>query len=177
MDKKFILKLTIIGAIFVIIVGTVWHFIYEWSGKSVTVGLFAPMNESVWEHLKLSTFPFLIFALIELYVLRKNRKNFWCAKAAESYLPVIFIPTVFYIYTSLAGHSILAVDITTFAVAVILGKMISYKLLTADKRQPAALPLIFLVILWASFILFTFRPPHLPPFEDPIEHRYGMANG
>lgn len=45
-DKEFILKLTIIGAIFVIIVGTAWHFIYDWSGNSVIVGLFAPMNES-----------------------------------------------------------------------------------------------------------------------------------
>lgn len=108
-------------------------------------------------------------------MLRRNRKNFWCAKAAELYLPIIFIPLVFYIYTAIAGHSILAVDIATFAIAVILGKIVSYKLLTADKQQPTALPLIFLVILWTCFILFTFTPPHLPPFKDPIEHNYGIT--
>lgn len=114
MDKKFILRLTIIGTIFVIIIGTAWHFIYEWSGKNLVVGILASMNESVWEHLKLSTFPFLIFAMIEFYALKKNRKNFWVAKALESYLPIIFIPLVFYIYNFFTGHSILAVDIATF---------------------------------------------------------------
>ena len=43
----------IIGAVFTIITGTLLHFVYEWSGESLFVGIFSPINESVWEHLKL----------------------------------------------------------------------------------------------------------------------------
>ena len=39
----------IIGAVFTIITGTLLHFVYEWSGESLFVGIFSPINESVWE--------------------------------------------------------------------------------------------------------------------------------
>ena len=54
---------TIAGAVFVLIAGTVSHFVYEWSGNRPAVGLFFPVNESVWEHMKLVFFPMLFYAL------------------------------------------------------------------------------------------------------------------
>ena len=44
--KNYIICFFIIGAI-----GTVGHFLYDLSGKNTFVGYFAPVNESVWEHL------------------------------------------------------------------------------------------------------------------------------
>ena len=38
--------------------GTLNHFLYFLSGQSPIVALFCPVNESVWEHLKLLYFPF-----------------------------------------------------------------------------------------------------------------------
>ena len=40
--------------------GTLFHFIYEWSGFHPLAGLFAPVNESTWEHLKMLFFPVLL---------------------------------------------------------------------------------------------------------------------
>lgn len=48
---------TIIGIIFVLVLGTIFHFLYEWTENNFVVGLFAPINESVWEHMKLVFFP------------------------------------------------------------------------------------------------------------------------
>lgn len=41
------------GFAFVSIVGTLWHFIYQWTGDNRLVALVCPVNESPWEHLKL----------------------------------------------------------------------------------------------------------------------------
>lgn len=48
---------TIIGILFVLITGSVSHFLYDWTGKNPVVGLFTPANESIWEHMKLLFFP------------------------------------------------------------------------------------------------------------------------
>ena len=63
----------IIGAVFTIITGTLLHFVYEWSGESLFVGIFSPINESVWEHLKLLFFPMSVWILIGYFIFGKAR--------------------------------------------------------------------------------------------------------
>ena len=46
----------ILGFVFVSIIGTVNHFVFEWSNENVITGIFTPINESSWEHLKLIFF-------------------------------------------------------------------------------------------------------------------------
>ena len=45
-----------------ILAGCVLHFLYEWQPNAVTA-LFSPVNESLWEHVKLVFWPFLGAAL------------------------------------------------------------------------------------------------------------------
>ena len=66
----------IIGAVFTIITGTLLHFVYEWSGESLFVGIFSPINESVWEHLKLLFFPMSVWILIGYFIFGKNEHYF-----------------------------------------------------------------------------------------------------
>ena len=56
---------TIIGVIFVSAAGTLLHFVYSWTGNNSIIGLFAPVNESTWEHMKLLYFPMLLFCAAE----------------------------------------------------------------------------------------------------------------
>ena len=174
--NKTILKFTIIGALFVIIFGSLFHFVYGWSGNNKIVGSLTPVNESVWEHLKLALIPILLFALIEGYFLRKQNKNLWCVKAAEICLVIFLITAFFYTYTGIIGFNTLWADILlTFVVPVIIGKYLSYKLLIRENQpRNKIIPAIFLLILIFAFIFFTFRPPHLPLFEDKNENTYGI---
>ena len=54
---------TLAGTIFVLVLGTLSHFFYEWSNDNPLIGLFSPINESVWEHMKLLSF--LCFYLLQ----------------------------------------------------------------------------------------------------------------
>jgi hypothetical protein len=134
------------------------------------------VNESVWEHLKLAFWPSLLFMLIEFKPLKKAAVNFAFAKTVGVCFMVAVIPVIFYSYTAFVGESIFAIDITTFIIAVIIGQLISYKLLTARKLPGwlTWLSIVILVLLALVFIVFTFSPPHLPIFNDPISGGYGM---
>lgn len=55
--------------------GTLWHFVYEWSGENPIIGAIAPVNESVWEHLKLLFFPSLFYFITELFLCKEDCEN------------------------------------------------------------------------------------------------------
>lgn len=168
----------IVGTAFIILLGSAFHFTYELSGKSAIVGAFSAVNESVWEHLKLAFWPSLIWVLIEYFPLKKLTNNFLTAKTLGTYLMVIIIPIVFYTYTSIMGRSIFSIDITTFIVAVVAGQIISYRLLKKNHLTRVAdkVAIVMLAVLGIAFIIFTFYPPHLPIFQDPINRGYGIAS-
>jgi hypothetical protein len=175
-DRKSVLIYELIGMVFIILLGSVLHFTFEWSGNQPIVGVFSAVNESVWEHLKLAFWPALLFMLIEYALLKKAGNNFAFAKTIGVYLMVVIIPIIFYCYTAISGKSIFVIDISTFIVAVIIGQLSSYKLLTY-KKLPENLnrvSLIALVLLGLAFVLFTFYPPQLPIFRDPNTGKYGI---
>jgi hypothetical protein len=130
----------------------------------------------VWEHLKLAFWPSLLYAIFEYQIIKKKTNNFFLAKAVGTYLMPIVITATFYSYTAITGESIFLIDILSFIVAVIIGQLASYKLLTykplSNKFEKISLLALFL--LGAAFIIFTFIPPHLPIFQDPISGDYGI---
>jgi hypothetical protein len=166
-----------IGMVFIIVLGSVLHFTFEWSGSQPVVGVFSAVNESVWEHLKLAYWPALLFLLVEYVPLKKAVANFFLAKTVGVYLMVLIIPAVFYSYTAFTGESILAVDIGSFVVAVVVGQLASFKLLTHRRLSEkfAWISLGALVALGIAFAVFTFAPPHVGVFRDPVTGGYGIA--
>jgi hypothetical protein len=167
--RKSVFIYELIGMVFIILLGSVLHFTFEWSGNQPIVGVFSAVNESVWEHLKLAFWPALLFMLVEYVLLKKTANNFAFAKTIGVYLMVIIIPVAFYSYTAITGKSIFVIDISTFVVAVIIGQLSSYKLLIYKKLSENLnrVSLIALVLLGLVFMLFTFYPPQLPIFRDP----------
>jgi hypothetical protein len=176
--KLKILAYELVGVVFIILLGSMLHFTFAFSGNQPIVGAFSAVNESVWEHLKLAFWPSLFFALIESVTpLRRQANNFVFAKTAGVYLMVAIILTIFYTYTAFLSES-LAIDIGSFAVAVIIGQLLSYKLLTIRQlpRWVTWVSLFFYALLAVLFIVFTFYPPEAPVFLDPESGSYGIPN-
>jgi hypothetical protein len=172
-----ILAYELADIVFIIFLGSLLHFTFEFSGGNRVVCVFSAVNESIWEHLKLAFWPAVLFALIELVPLKRVVNNFWLSKTVSIYFMVALIPVIFYAYTAFTGQGIFAVDIASFVVAVIIGQLISYKLLTHRKLASGLnwAALVLLIVLAVIFIVFTFTPPHLQIFQDPITGGYGIA--
>jgi len=159
----------IITVIICIILGIVLHFTYEWSGENFIVGLFSAVNESTWEHLKLIYYPFLVMAIIGYFVIGKRSNNYWFAQAVGILVSIMFTLVFFYTYTGIIGINFAWLNIATFIISVILGGYVTYKTLKSRKSYNAELvSIIFLVILFLSFILYTFTPPKIQLFEPPV---------
>jgi hypothetical protein len=177
-ERRRVLFFELAGIVFIIILGSILHFTFEWSGSQAVVGVFSAVNESVWEHLKLGFWPAIVFALIEFKYLKKSTNNFLFAKTVGTYLIPITIVVIFYSYTAILGESLLVIDILSFIIAVIVGQFVSYKLLTS-KTLPYNLDrvsIIALILLGVAFVLFTFYPPQLTMFQDPITGEYGIVS-
>ena len=176
-NGKSLLVYELIGMLFIILLGSALHFTFEISGKSPFVGVFSAVNECVWEHLKLAFWPALLYMFIEYAPLKKSVNNFLFAKTAGACLMIVLIPIVFYSYTAVAGESIFIIDISTFVIAVVIGQLLSLKLLSYKKLSDNynRISIILLVLLALAFALFTFYPPQLPIFRDPNTGKYGIA--
>jgi hypothetical protein len=175
--RRSILRWELGGIVFTVVVGTVLHFVFDWSGRWIPIAPIAAVNESVWEHLKLGFWPALVYAALEYSRFRRSVKNFHLAKTLGIYLIPITIVVLYYAYTTIIGHGLLAVDIAIFVVAVIVGQLVSYKVLAApplSERFNRFAP-IALVVLAILFVLFTFCPPQFPLFRDSVTGGYGIV--
>ncbi|MBN2352874.1 MAG: hypothetical protein JXD23_09935 [Spirochaetales bacterium] len=163
------------GAVFVIAAGSVLHFVYAWSGYSWWAGLFAPVNESVWEHLKLGFWPLILISAVEFPFVRRRAHNFFLAKFLSVAALELFIVLVFYAYTAFTGRPILAVDICSFVLGTVLCQLLS--LLMYAKTRPASAARVAgvagLALLAFCFMLFTYATPRLGIFRDRPTGGYG----
>jgi hypothetical protein len=173
-----LIRWEIAGFLFVIIFGTLIHFVYQWSGNNRMVGLFTPVNESTWEHLKLLLTPMVLFSIVEYFVVGKDYPNFIPAKALGILLGMIAILAIFYTYTGILGKNYLWADILTFILGVAVAYAYSWKII---KKQPIGassqiIGIIIVFILILSFAVFSFYPPHIPMFLDPVTKSYGPSS-
>lgn len=166
-DKK-LLKIIIIGILFVSIAGSIQHFLYDWFGENRLIGLISPINESTWEHIKLLFFPMLIYTIIITY---KKKQEYPCITSALLFgilTGCVLIPTLFYTYSGILGRNITAIDISIFFISVFIAFLISYRLTLsckAKKYEPILKAFVFLLIL--LFFYFTYNPPNINLFISP----------
>jgi hypothetical protein len=178
-ERRRVLFYELTGIVFIIVFGSILHFTFEWSGGQAVVGAFSAVNESVWEHLKLGFWPAVAFALIEFRYLKKSTSNFLLAKTVSIYLIPITIVVIFYSYTAILGESVLAIDILSFILAVIVGQLVGYRVMTGKTLTyniVDKVALIALILLGLAFVVFTFLPPQLGLFQDPITGGYGIVD-
>jgi hypothetical protein len=47
-NNRSVLIYEMVGTVFIVILGSILHFTFEWSGGNPVVGAFSAVNESVW---------------------------------------------------------------------------------------------------------------------------------
>ena len=174
LKKNPILIFEIISTIFIIILGTLLHFTFKWSNNNVLVGTFSPINESIWEHLKLIFFPMLITTIIVYFYEGKNIYSYLGSNALGIILAIFFTIIFFYTYTGIIGTNFDVVDISSFFIAVVLGQYVAYQKMESKISCNNLMAIIILLILYLCFFIFTFFPPHIGLFKDPITGMFGI---
>lgn len=166
------MKKIFINSIIIFIMASIFHFVYDIFPNTIT-SLFFPVNESIFEHLKLIYTATLTFSVLEL-ILNKNKNNFFIITLSRVFLTIsilliIYLPTYY-----LLGENLIVTLIILF-ISIFLSEYLSCKLKT--KKHPKNLNLlsaIILIITYIIFIYFTYNPLHYDLFLDPKTKTYGL---
>lgn len=155
-----------------------FHNIYNWFPNFLTASFF-PVNESLFEHLKLMFTTQIIISLIIYLILKIKRIKF------SNYLLGLLISTIvtislfFLIYLPIYNRfgENLFLTMSIYLITLIIGNIIFY--LISKRKHEFLLNLISLVIISiiaVILIYFTFNPLKNDFFFDSIEEIYGIKN-
>ncbi len=156
--------------------GTILHFLYDWT-DSRFAALFSGVNESTWEHMKLLFFPMLLFAIVESFFVGKEYENYWCIKLKGTLLGLSLIPVIFYTLRGVFGTTPDFVNIAIFFVSAALAFWYEARQFAKGDRPCGASKWAFfaLCLLAVAFWVFTFNPPEIALFRDPVDGGFGVT--
>lgn len=171
--KKFLLvprNFIYLISILVFLMSFILHFIYQWTGESVIVGAFAPIDESIWEHTKLAFFPLVfLYSVYYLVCFKKtdiDKEKWFTCMLLNIIISVLLIPMLYYFINSGLGIENTFVNIMILLVSLVLGGLISAHFYKYGRGINFVLSICITVFLVFIYILFTYSKVDLPMFYE-----------
>ena len=164
-----------IGFAFTILVGSALHFLFEWSGYNELVAAFSAVNESTWEHLKIFFIPTFIYGIYEYFKYGKRLLCFWRIKLEALLLGMAFITVFYFTYRGILGFNVYALNLIDFFASTAVS-YIWQKIRIRNNNSVCSEILWFslTLIILVGFIFFTYYPPEIGLFQDPVTYSYGI---
>ena len=186
--KKKILWLEIAGFVFTLVAGTVMHFGLELTGFARSWAWLFPVNESPWEHLKLSFYPIVFWGLHQYAILQRSPalrpsapggvRNVWLARLLGAYVALMTTVVSWSLQYWLMRRSILAVDIAMMYGGLLASALLCWSLLSARPlRHPQRLSrcgFAGLALLLVCFSLFSYYVPRSRLWMDRKCQSFGI---
>lgn len=169
-------KIKIIAVIGIFIISFISHFAYNLLPNIIFSFIF-PVNESIWEHMKIIFTSTLIYGIIDYLLLNKykikyNNFPFQLYFTAISAIPiylVIYIPLY-----KIFGENMF-ISISLLLLVYIISQWISYHILKEKKAKilnTIAIPVI--LTMYLAFIYLTYNPIHNYIFYDTSNEKFGI---
>ena len=165
------------GFLFTSAVGSLLHFVYEWSGGSLAAAVVSAVNESTWEHMKMLFVPMFLFSVVQVCVLGRNYPNFLAVRAVSILTGLALIPVLYYTYTGVWGQMRDWANIAVFFLAALGAFLLDFYLLRRNRLSAPWQQVLGLIVLWAlafCFVWCTFRPVRIALWRDPLTGTYGI---
>ena len=168
-------KFYFINTIIIFFICLISHFIYELIPNLFT-SIFFPVNESIWEHLKLFYTPYMIDILILYIFFQKTNivyHNFLLSGIVSSifacilYL-IIYLPIYFMFKDSIIF------DIVLLFIIIFISQSILLYILKKDEIKYNNFALIIIISIYITFGYLTYNPIHNFLFLDKLKNMYGI---
>ena len=176
-SKRKILIWEIICVLGIVMPGGPLHEVFAQSGGWRPLALIAPVNESVWEHLKMFFWPWLLMACIQYLIMRPRIPHYWYGKLVALVLTPVVSSILYYIYMAVEHATgdfspSDVVNILLSTVSVCIGQAACYFVLirpavSADFTRFTKAGYAVLVF---AFSTFTYFAPPIFLFEQ--NHHY-----
>ena len=168
----------IISTIGIFLLCFLFHFIYDWIPSYITA-IFFPVNESIWEHMKLLFSAVVMYGIIDYIILQKFKvkyNNFFTNLFVTgiAIIPIyliMFLP----VYYKIGENMVITIGI--MLIAIIISQVISYYILKAnDLDKLNIISLILIIMTYIVFAYLTYYPIKAELFFDTQEEKYGLNN-
>lgn len=153
-----------------------FHFMYEWFPNTL-FSIFFPVNESIFEHMKMLFTAIIVCGLIEYFVLKffyQKRNNFLVSLfvSAISSIPIFLIIYLPFYY--LLGEN-MPLNLIVLFISIIISQLIGYYLLNSkDFKNLGVVSVLGIILVYIVLGLLTYYPPINDLFFDPIDEKYGL---
>ena len=115
---------------FIVLLAPLFHYTYELSNNSLLVGIFTPVNESIWEHLKLAIYPTIIWYILSYLIFNNiilDYKKWFCVCTISMILSSFIVIIFYYTYTGAFGIHSLALDIFSLILGITIGQFVAFR--------------------------------------------------
>ncbi len=168
-------KFYIINSIFIFIIAFIGHFIYDLIPNSIT-SIFFPVNESIWEHMKLLITPYLIDTLIIYLIFQKTNivyHNFLFSGIISSLFSIVLYLIIYIPIYNIIGNN-LVIDIVLLFAVIFISQFIFLYIIKKSKTNLDNFALILTILIYIVFGYLTYNPLYNFLFYDLKNNKYGI---
>ena len=172
MDLK---KIKIVSIFGMFILYFLTHFLYNFFPNTL-FSIFFPVNESIWEHMKMMTSSILIWSILEYFLYKKfrvNHNNFILSLFLEVCLSIIIFLIIYLPIYHFTG-SIFILNLIVLFISLYFVNIISYYILALRDLHKELLGIVGIILLYIIFGILTYNPPFNYIFFDKMENKYGI---
>lgn len=152
------------------------HFMHEWFPNTLT-SIFFPVNESIWEHMKMLFTAILLGGLIEISIIKKQNLKLNNILLTQFLKAIISIPIFLIIYLPLyyiLGENMI-ISISVMTITLIIIEFISYFLFqTKEIKYQNIISITLIILSYIIFSILTYYPPKTELFYDKTKNKYGI---
>jgi len=166
-----------LGIIGIFLIATLMHFVYDFFGNSFIVGLIAPVNESIFEHIKLIILPTILWWSIYYFVNNEyiDKNNWFLGMLLSLIVMILLIPMLYYFYTGAFGVESLFVAILLLFISILIAQLIGRHIYNYSEGNISSKASIFIsILILIIFAVLTVATPKLPIFKDSVTGTYGI---
>lgn len=175
MTKERKIKIIAIFAIFLLTFP--FHFMYEWFPNKATA-IFFPVNESIWEHMKLIFTATAVWSILELLLIKKLQLHFH--NIASNFVITSLFNIILFLTLYLPIHhffgEILPVTLVLLFLTITISQIFSYFLLS--RKENKKIELVFLILIplvITGFGYLTYHPIKNDLFLDFQSQKYSIS--
>ncbi len=148
-----------------------FHFMYEIFPNTLFSIMF-PVNESIWEHMKMLFSATLFTGIIECLLIKNNNKfsNLFITS-------LLSIPIFLALYLPLYKifNENVFINISVLIVTIIITQIISYIILkSSNKDSMMGINIIGIILVYILFGILTYYPLQNEIFYDNYNNKYGI---
>ena len=168
-------KLKILGVIIAFLIAFPLHFLYD-KFPSFLTSIIAPVNESIFEHMKIIFGSILFSGIIQkIIVIKKDLKynNICISNVISGFLSIFVFLAIFLPVYLVIGENF-AVTIIIMLITFIISQIITIYIINKKNMKLENVAIILAILVYIIFGLLTYFPPNNTLFIDPITKQLGI---